>query len=143
MIEHVSRAKVNSEMRLSALDIKFGEHSVDYGTFHDPRVSAEVPPMSVQRYELVDHAPPEITQIQQFCDDVHHWLNEDPKNVAAVHCKAGKGRTGTMVCCYLLYCGQKESADMALQFYGHKRTHDKKGDLFLYPSVENIKKLVH
>nr|XP_034834875.1 phosphatidylinositol 3,4,5-trisphosphate 3-phosphatase and dual-specificity protein phosphatase PTEN isoform X1 [Maniola hyperantus] len=81
----------------------------------------------VQRIKLEDHAPPKITQIQEFCTDVHTWLSEDARNVAAVHCKAGKGRTGTMVCCYLLYSGQQETADKALQFYGTKRTHDQKG----------------
>lgn len=34
---------------------------------------------------------------------------------------------GTMVCCYLLYSGQKATADEALKFYGTKRTHDEKG----------------
>lgn len=36
---------------------------------------------------------------------------------------------GTMVCCYLLYSGQKATADEALKFYGTKRTHDEKGIL--------------
>lgn len=32
-----------------------------------------------------------------------------------------------MVCCYLLYSGQKATADEALNYYGTKRTHDEKG----------------
>ena len=29
-------------------------------------------------------------------------MNADPKNCSVIHCKAGKGRSGTMTCCYLL-----------------------------------------
>lgn len=35
------------------------------------------------------------------------------------------------MCCYLLYSGQKATADEALKFYGTKRTHDEKGKNFL------------
>ncbi|XP_052755146.1 phosphatidylinositol 3,4,5-trisphosphate 3-phosphatase and dual-specificity protein phosphatase PTEN isoform X2 [Galleria mellonella] len=93
------------------------ERSYDKSKFHE----------RVEKFAFEDHTPPNIELIQPFCESVHKWLNADPKNVAAVHCKAGKGRTGTMVCCYLLYSGQKATADEALQFYGTKRTHDEKG----------------
>eukprot|EP00897_Mesotaenium_endlicherianum_P009151 jgi/Mesen1/8264/ME000448S07412 len=39
--------------------------------------------------------------------------------------QAGKGRTGLMVCCFLVYMGM--SPDEALRFYGEKRTTDCKG----------------
>lgn len=58
---------------------------------------------------------------------MHKWLSANEANVAAVHCKAGKGRTGTMICCYLLYSGQFTSAAEALSHYAQKRTHDEKG----------------
>ncbi|XP_026488007.2 phosphatidylinositol 3,4,5-trisphosphate 3-phosphatase and dual-specificity protein phosphatase PTEN isoform X1 [Vanessa tameamea] len=93
------------------------ERSYDSNKFHK----------RVERFAFEDHAPPKIEQIRPFCENVHEWLNKDSRNVAAVHCKAGKGRTGTMVCCYLLYSGQKATADEALKFYGIKRAHDEKG----------------
>ncbi|XP_041981785.1 phosphatidylinositol 3,4,5-trisphosphate 3-phosphatase and dual-specificity protein phosphatase PTEN isoform X2 [Aricia agestis] len=93
------------------------ERSYDAAKFHK----------RVERFAFEDHAPPKMEQIQPFCESVHNWLSQDARNIAVVHCKAGKGRTGTMVCCYLLYSGQKATADEALQFYGTKRTYDQKG----------------
>jgi protein tyrosine phosphatase len=34
---------------------------------------------------------------------VDDYLNEDARNVVSIHCKAGKGRTGTLIAAYLVY----------------------------------------
>ena len=65
--------------------------------------------------------------IRDFCAHVHKWLSADVKNVAAIHCKVGKGRTGTMICCYLLYCGAMKTSADVLEFYGVRRTHNGHG----------------
>lgn len=81
--------------------------------------------------------------ILNFCLDAHLFLSDhdkrstlygdaDSKNAAiAVHCKAGKGRTGLMVICFLLFSEhqfeKKEYPTNAIDYYNVKRTMNKKG----------------
>ena len=78
-------------------------------------------------YPFDDHSPPEFSLIKPFCEDVSRWLEEHPANVAAVHCKGGKGRTGLMICAYMLYSGLQANAEAVLKFYASKRTFDGNG----------------
>jgi len=48
----------------------------------------------------------------KFCNDVRDWLSADDRNVIAVHCKGGKGRTGTMICTWLVDCEMFEEAEV-------------------------------
>jgi phosphatidylinositol-3,4,5-trisphosphate 3-phosphatase/dual-specificity protein phosphatase PTEN len=55
------------------------------------------------------------------------FLKRSPQNVVSIHCKAGKGRTGTMICCYLLHCRAALTADGALNIFGAARMDNVKG----------------
>jgi phosphatidylinositol-3,4,5-trisphosphate 3-phosphatase/dual-specificity protein phosphatase PTEN len=47
-----------------------------------------------------------------------------------LHCISGRGRTGTAICCYLLYSGRFTTADEAL-FYYDKQKYLKGGGITL------------
>ena len=53
---------------------------------------------------------------------MHEFLQQDQQNVAAVHCKAGKGRTGTVIAAYLLYANEFDTSEEALTYFGVCRT---------------------
>ena len=74
-----------------------------------------------------DHAPCPIKLILDFCIDICLYLTVNPKGVAAIHCKAGKGRTGVMIVCYLIFSGLCQTTDEALTHYASQRTLNNKG----------------
>lgn len=89
------------------------------------------PPESFERcdvsnFNFHDHNPPPLEMVARFCEDVHAFLTADPKNVVAIHCKAGKGRTGMVISAYLVHT-RKYTAEEALQFFGDRRTSNGKG----------------
>jgi len=77
-------------------------------------------------FRFLDHNPPPMKHFAPFVGSVTDWLNSDPKNVAVVHCKAGKGRTGTVISAYLCFSNEMSSEE-ALDFFGTQRTKDGKG----------------
>ncbi|KAJ9453029.1 Phosphatidylinositol 3 [Diplonema papillatum] len=82
-----------------------------------------------KRFPFDDHnAPAPISIMSSFIDDVNTFLAEDDSNVVAVHCKAGKGRTGVLVTAYLM-ATESEYADpqVALDHFAALRTNDGKG----------------
>nr|CDS27061.1 phosphatase and tensin [Hymenolepis microstoma] len=81
----------------------------------------------VVRYPFSDHNAPQFEQILALCHDVMQFLNAHPENVVAINCKAGKGRTGVMVCACLLELQEARNAEEALRLYAEKRTRNGQG----------------
>ena len=70
----------------------------------------------VVRFPFDDHNCPKFDDLEPFCDALDEWLSDDGENIAAIHCKAGKGRTGVVICIYLLHTGMWEAAAEALRY---------------------------
>lgn len=59
--------------------------------------------MPVAYFPMMDHNPAQIKMIFNFCLDALVYLSSDPENVIAVHCKAGKGRTGLAIAAWMIF----------------------------------------
>lgn len=94
-----------------------GQYVYDTKKFHDRVLS----------FEMVDHHPPRLEIMAPFCREVHDYLNEDSRNIVAVHCKAGKGRTGVMICAYLCYISFYKLPRQNMDYYSIVRTNNNKG----------------
>jgi hypothetical protein len=52
-----------------------------------------------------------------FCSNVREFMAQDKQNVISIHCKGGKGRTGTMICVWLIDCGLFGDAEVGTGIY--------------------------
>lgn len=82
------------------------------GIFHGATVHIPIP----------DHNVPRFDQIVSFCEDAFEFLESSKNNIIAVHCKAGKGRTGVMIVSLLLYSGACKTIQEALDTFSKARS---------------------
>lgn len=67
------------------------------------------------RIGWMDHCPPPFLLLQKIIDDMHQYLSQSESCVAVLHCKMGKGRSGTICIAYMmkyLECPLSESRDI-------------------------------
>lgn len=72
----------------------------------------------IYHYPWPDHHPPPFRLVPMIMAGMRNWLRDEGQErngrVVVVHCKAGKGRSGTMACSYLISeCGWKPSEALA------------------------------
>lgn len=89
-------------------------------------------------FPFADHQSCPIRLILQFCADISLYLLKNPEHVTAIHCKAGKGRTGVMICCYLIFSGICLNSLKAFEEYSERRSYVKKG-----VTIPSQKRYVH
>ena len=81
----------------------------------------------VAEYPFPDHNPSPLWLMHEFIADAQTYLEASDSHVVAIHCKAGKGRTGLYICALLQAMGRAGSPGEALSFYGDARTKNGKG----------------
>jgi phosphatidylinositol-3,4,5-trisphosphate 3-phosphatase/dual-specificity protein phosphatase PTEN len=81
----------------------------------------------VVEYGFPDHHNPPLEYLFEICKNMDDYLNQDKENVAIVHCLAGRGRTGTVIACYLTFNGLFDNGSEALDFFAQKRSSSDRG----------------
>jgi phosphatidylinositol-3,4,5-trisphosphate 3-phosphatase/dual-specificity protein phosphatase PTEN len=81
----------------------------------------------VASFPFDDHNCPPLRLIEAFVQSAKSWLRQSMNHVVVIHCKAGKSRTGLMICCLLIYLNYADTAEEAIAYYNLRRTHDGKG----------------
>eukprot|EP00095_Tigriopus_kingsejongensis_P001026 maker-scaffold587_size153100-snap-gene-0.23 protein:Tk01026 transcript:maker-scaffold587_size153100-snap-gene-0.23-mRNA-1 annotation:"phosphatidylinositol -trisphosphate 3-phosphatase tpte2-like isoform x1" len=76
----------------------------------------------VKHWPVDDHNVPTVRELVDFVDEVKIWLDEDKSHTVAIHCKGGKGRTGTMICILLIEFELFKNAAQSLEYFGQRRT---------------------
>ncbi|XP_070095687.1 phosphatidylinositol 3,4,5-trisphosphate 3-phosphatase TPTE2-like isoform X1 [Equus caballus] len=76
----------------------------------------------VHRVMIDDHNVPTLKEMLTLSKEVIEWMAEDKRNIVVIHCKGGKGRTGTMVCACLIACEIFVTAEESLYYFGERRT---------------------
>ncbi|KAJ4354272.1 Telomerase protein component 1 [Didymosphaeria variabile] len=87
----------------------------------------------VYHYPFPDHHPPPFALIPNIMASMRNWLHEKEGRVVVVHCKAGKGRSGTASCSYLI-SEEGWTVEKALQRFTERRMRPNMGKGVSIPS---------
>jgi hypothetical protein len=76
----------------------------------------------VQHIPFTDHSAPSLKVLVEFCQQATAFLNKNPRNLIAIHCRGGKGRTGTLISALLRWCGVFDNSADCAHYYALRRT---------------------
>lgn len=104
------------------LDTKHLDHYKVYNLCSEKGYDPKFFHYRVERVFIDDHNVPSLEDMLKYTANVREWMSADSRNIIAIHCKGGKGRTGTMICTWLIDSDQFESAQESLDYFGERRT---------------------
>ena len=79
----------------------------------------------VKLYNWKDHHAPPLFELVKVCFSIKDYLNIKNEHVVCIHCLAGKGRTGVVICCLLIMSNLFDSIQDILDYFSIKRKGDK------------------
>uniref|UniRef100_A0AAQ4RI99 Transmembrane phosphatase with tensin homology n=1 Tax=Gasterosteus aculeatus aculeatus TaxID=481459 RepID=A0AAQ4RI99_GASAC len=112
------------------LDTKHEGHYKVYNLCSEKGYDPQFFHYRVERVFIDDHNVPSLGDLLKYTANVREWMSADPQNIIAIHCKGGKGRTGTMVCTWFIDSDQFESAKASLDYFGERRTDKSQSSKF-------------
>ncbi|KAM4546147.1 putative tyrosine-protein phosphatase TPTE isoform 1-T1 [Odontesthes bonariensis] len=112
------------------LDTKHEGHYKVYNLCSEKGYDPQFFHYKVERVFIDDHNVPSLEDMLKYTANVREWMSADPQNIIAIHCKGGKGRTGTLVCTWLIDSDQFESAQDSLEYFGERRTDKSQSSKF-------------
>lgn len=72
-----------------------------------------------------DHQPPSMLLLQKVAEEISTFLASNPRHVALIHCKEGKGRSGTICSAFLMFEAKRRGSVMlatdAVRFFTRNR----------------------
>lgn len=99
----------------------------------------------VSRYPFPDHHAPPIALLAMATKEMISWLKRGTDYVVVVHCKAGKGRSGTLACSLLLAMDEELSPPKLQRNYNASEWADNRANSIMQdvtdtddPSVASI-----
>ncbi|XP_059540507.1 phosphatidylinositol 3,4,5-trisphosphate 3-phosphatase TPTE2-like isoform X1 [Myotis daubentonii] len=104
------------------LDTKHRNHYQVYNLCRERSYDPKYFHYRVHRIMIDDHNVPSLSEMVEFSKEAQNWMAQDDKNIIVIHCKGGKGRTGTMVCACLIACEIFTTAEDSLYYFGERRT---------------------
>jgi hypothetical protein len=78
--------------------------------------------LSAVEFRFPGHPSAPLGALFELCTSLDSWLQADEANIAIVHCLTGKGRTLTVLACYLAWSGYRNfTPQQALSFVCEKK----------------------